>query len=228
MTSGKDIRKKLMELKDEGYRDFNSKLIPNVDKNLVIGVRIPALRKLEKELRAEDLGDWLSDLPHKYLEENTLHGIVISNMKSQEDCLFRLEEFLPYIDNWATCDIINPKVLAKDKDGFLSCIKSWISSEHIYTSRFGMEMLMSYFLDDEFKEEYLELPASVKSEEYYLNMMIAWFFATALAKQWEASVAYLEEQRLSKWTHNKTIQKAIESYRISPDQKEYLRGLKIK
>ena len=228
MTSGKDIRKKLMELKDEGYRDFNSKLIPNVDKNLVIGVRIPALRKLEKELRTEDLGDWLSDLPHKYLEENTLHGIVISNMKSQEDCLFRLEEFLPYIDNWATCDIINPKVFAKDKAKFLACIRSWIRSEHLYTSRFGMEMLMSYFLDDEFKEEYLELPASVKSEEYYLNMMIAWFFATALAKQWESAITYLEDNRLSKWTHNKTIQKAIESYRISPEQKEYLRGLKIK
>lgn len=228
MTSGKDIRKKLMELKDEGYRDFNSKLIPNVDKNLVIGVRIPALRKLEKELRTEDLGDWLSDLPHKYLEENTLHGIVISNMKSQEDCLFRLEEFLPYIDNWATCDIINPKVFAKDKAKFLACIRSWIRSEHLYTSRFGMEMLMSYFLDDEFKEEYLELPASVKSEEYYLNMMIAWFFATALAKQWDSAIVYLENNRLSKWTHNKTIQKAIESYRISPEQKEYLRGLKLK
>ena len=228
MTSGKDIRKKLMELKDESYRDFNSKLIPNVDKNLVIGVRIPALRKLEKELRTEDLGDWLSDLPHKYLEENTLHGIAISNMKSQEDCLFRLEEFLPYIDNWATCDIINPKILAKDKAKFLICIRSWIRSKHIYTSRFGMEMLMSYFLDDEFKEEYLELPAGVKSEEYYLNMMIAWFFATALAKQWESAIVYLENNRLSKWTHNKTIQKAIESYRISPEQKEYLRGLKIK
>lgn len=228
MTTAEDIRNRLMDLKDEEYKAFNSKLIPNVDESLVIGVRIPALRKLEKELRAEDLGDWLSDLPHKYLEENTLHGIVISNMKSQEDCLFSLEEFLPYIDNWATCDIINPKVLAKDKAKFLACIRSWISSEHIYTSRFGMEMLMSYFLDDEFKEEYLELPASVKSEEYYLNMMIAWFFATALAKQWESAIVYLENNRLSKWTHNKTIQKAIESYRISPEQKEYLRGLKIK
>ena len=228
MTTAEDIRNRLMDLKDDKYKEFNSKLIPNIDESLVIGVRVPLLRKLEKELRTEDLGDWLSDLPHKYLEENTLHGIVISNMKSQEDCLLRLEEFLPYIDNWATCDIINPKILAKDKDGFLSCIKSWISSEHIYTSRFGMEMLMSYFLDDEFKTEYLELPAEVKSEEYYLNMMIAWFFATALAKQWEASVVYLEEQRLSKWTHNKTIQKAIESYRISPERKEYLRGLKIK
>ncbi|MBF1155534.1 MAG: DNA alkylation repair protein [[Eubacterium] sulci] len=228
MTTAEDIRNRLMDLKDEEYKAFNSKLIPNVDESLVIGVRVPALRKLEKELRTEDLGDWLSDLPHKYLEENTLHGIVISNMKSQEDCLFILEEFLPYIDNWATCDIINPKVLAKDKDGFLSCIKSWIRLEHLYTSRFGMEMLMSYFLDDEFKEEYLELPASVKSEEYYLNMMIAWFFATALAKQWDSAIVYLENNRLSKWTHNKTIQKAIESYRISPEQKEYLRGLKIK
>ena len=149
-------------------------------------------------------------------------------MKSQEDCLFRLEEFLPYIDNWASCDIMNPKVLAKDKERFLACIKSWIKSKHLYTSRFGMEMLMSYFLDDEFKVEYLELPATVKSEEYYLNMMIAWFFATALAKQWESAITYLEDNRLSKWTHNKTIQKAIESYRISPEQKEYLRGLKIK
>ena len=227
MTTAEDIRNRLMDLKDDKYKEFNSKLIPNVDASLVIGVRVPALRKLEKELRTENLGDWLSDLPHKYLEENTLHGIVISNMKSQ-DCLFRLEEFLPYIDNWATCDIINPKILAKDKTQFLTCITSWIRSEHLYTSRFGMEMLMSYFLDDEFKEEYLELPAGVKSEEYYLNMMIAWFFATALAKQWESAIVYLENNRLSKWTHNKTIQKAIESYRISPEQKEYLRGLKIK
>lgn len=155
MTTAEDIRNRLMDLKDEEYKAFNSKLIPNVDESLVIGVRVPELRKLEKELRTEDLGDWLSDLPHKYLEENTLHGIVISNMKSQEDCLFRLEEFLPYIDNWATCDIINPKILAKDKTLFLTCIRSWIRSKHIYTSRFGMEMLMSYFLDDEFKEEYL-------------------------------------------------------------------------
>lgn len=228
MTTAEDIRNRLMDLKDEEYKAFNSKLIPNVDESLVIGVRVPALRKLEKELRTEDLGDWLSDLPHKYLEENTLHGIVISNMKSQEECLLRLEEFLPYIDNWASCDIMNPKVLAKDKERFLACIKSWIKSEHLYTSRFGMEMLMSYFLDDDFKEEYLELPASVKSEEYYLNMMIAWFFATALVKQWESAIVYLENNRLSKWTHNKTIQKAIESYRISPEQKEYLRGLKIK
>lgn len=228
MTTAEDIRNRLMDLKDEEYKAFNSKLIPNVDESLVIGVRVPALRKLEKELRTEDLGNWLSDLPHKYLEENTLHGIVISNMKSQEECLLRLEEFLPYIDNWASCDIMNPKVLAKDKERFLACIKSWIKSEHLYTSRFGMEMLMSYFLDDDFKEEYLELPASVKSEEYYLNMMIAWFFATALAKQWESAITYLEDNRLSKWTHNKTIQKAIESYRISPEQKEYLRGLKTK
>lgn len=228
MTTAEDIRNRLMDLKDEEYKAFNSKLIPNVDESLVIGVRVPALRKLEKELRTEELGDWLSDLPHKYLEENTLHGIVISNMKSQEECLLRLEEFLPYIDNWASCDIMNPKVLAKDKERFLACIKSWIKSEHLYTSRFGMEMLMSYFLDDDFKVEYLELPASVKSEEYYLNMMIAWFFATALAKQWDSAIVYLENNRLSKWTHNKTIQKAIESYRISPEQKEYLRGLKIK
>ena len=169
MTTAEDIRNRLMDLKDEEYKAFNSKLIPNVDESLVIGVRVPALRKLEKELRTEDLGDWLSDLPHKYLEENTLHGIVISNMKSQEDCLFRLEEFLPYIDNWATCDIINPKILAKDKDGFLSCIKSWISSEHIYTSRFGMEMLMSYFLDDEFKGNILSFLLGLKAKNTILT-----------------------------------------------------------
>ena len=149
-------------------------------------------------------------------------------MKSQEECLSGLDEFLPYVDNWATCDIINPKVLAKDKAKFLTCIKSWIKSDYLYTSRFGIEMLMSYYLDEEFRSEYLELVAVVKSEEYYLNMMIAWFFATALAKQWESAIGYIEEKRLSKWTHNKTIQKAIESYRISPEQKEYLRGLKIK
>ena len=224
-----DVQKRLLELQDPGYRDFHSKLIPNISKETIIGIRTPVLRKFVKEYKKElEAAEFLKALPHQYYDENVLHGFLISELKDYETCVQALEEFLPYVDNWAVCDGISPKVFAKHHAELLPKIREWAASDHVYTSRFGIEMLMTHFLDADFRSEYLEIPASVHSEEYYLNMMIAWFFATALAKQWEASVVYLEEQRLSTWVHNKTIQKARESYRITPEQKEYLKNLKRK
>ena len=223
------IRRQLFELQDLKYRDFNASLIPNVDKETVIGVRTPQLRKLAKELSKEpDIGIFLRTLPHKYYEENNLHGLIIESMKDYEKCIAEMELFLPYIDNWATCDIISPKVFKKHLPELLDEIKVWMSSDHTYTIRFGIEMLMSFYLDEQFKPEYPEMVACVKSEEYYVNMMIAWYFATALAKHYEKALSYLEEQKLDVWTHNKTIQKAVESHRITPEQKAYLKTLKRK
>lgn len=224
-----DVQKRLLELQDPGYRDFHSKLVPNISKETIIGIRTPVLRKFVKEYKKEpEAEEFLKTLPHHYYDENVLHGFLISELKDYETCVQALDEFLPYVDNWAVCDGISPKVFAKYHEELLPKIREWASSDHVYTSRFGIEMLMTHFLDADFRPEYLEIPASVHSEEYYLNMMIAWFFATALAKQWDASIPYLEEQRLSTWVHNKTIQKARESYRITPEQKEYLKNLKRK
>lgn len=224
-----DVQKRLLELQDSGYRDFHSKLVPNISKETIIGIRTPVLRKFVKEYKKEpEAAEFLKTLPHQYYDENVLHGFLISELKDYETCVQALDEFLPYVDNWAVCDGISPKVFAKHHKELLPKIREWAASEHVYTSRFGLEMLMTHFLDGDFRPEYLEIPASVHSEKYYLNMMIAWFFATALAKQWEASIPYLEENRLSTWVHNKTIQKARESYRIAPEQKEYLKNLKRK
>ena len=223
------IRKQLVELQAFKYRDFNSSLIPTVDKETVIGVRTPQLRKLAKELSKDpDIEIFLRTLPHKYFEENNLHGLIIEAMKYYDRCVAEMKLFLPYIDNWATCDIISPKIFKKHLPELLDEIKVWIGSDHTYTVRFGIEMLMSFYLDDEFKPEYPEMVAGVKSEEYYVNMMIAWYFATALAKQYDAVLPIIEEKRLEKWTHNKAIQKSVESYRITPEQKVYLKTLKIK
>ncbi|MDY6038856.1 MAG: DNA alkylation repair protein [Eubacterium sp.] len=222
------IYDELFALKDEKYGDFNAKLIPNIAREDIIGVRMPKIRELAKKLDYDEAAPWFDELPHRYLEENTLQGIYISGMKSRRECLERLEQFLPFVDNWAVCDTMNPKILSKDKSRFIGEIKSWIKSKHIYTARFGIGMLMRYFLDDDFKDEYLDLVSELRSEEYYLNMMIAWYFATALAKQWDAASKYIKEQKLSKWTHNKAVQKAIESRRLTTLQKEYLRKLKIK
>lgn len=224
-----DVQKRLLELQDPGYRDFHSKLVPNISKETIIGIRTPVLRKFVKEYKKEPEAEtFLKTLPHHYYDENVLHGFLLSELKDYETCVQALDEFLPYVDNWAVCDGISPKVFAKHHEELLPKIREWAASGHVYTSRFGLEMLMTHFLDGDFRPEYLEIPASVHSEEYYLNMMIAWFFATALAKQWDASIPYLEEQRLSTWVHNKTIQKARESYRITPEQKEYLKNLKRK
>lgn len=224
-----DIIKKLYELADEKYADFQAKLTPNVDRNLFIGVRVPNVRKLAKEIyKSGQYDDFLKELPHKYYDENMLHGLLISEIKDYEEAISETDKFLPYVDNWAVCDIMSPKVFKKHKAALIEKIIEWSNSNESYTIRFGIEMLMSHYLDDDFKIEYLEIPAAVRSEEYYVNMMIAWFFATALTKQWDATISYIENSKLQKWTHNKTIQKAIESYRISDEQKVYLRTLKIK
>lgn len=225
----KEIREGLFALKDEKYREFHKKLIPTVDENTVIGIRTPALRKYAKEVSGTPGAEvFMQILPHEYYEENNLHGMLIETMKDYDECIAYLDEFLPYVDNWATCDLISPKVFKKHKDELLVKIKEWMASDRTYTIRFGMEMLMTHFLDEDFEPEYLGMVADVRSEEYYVNMMIAWFFATALAKQYEASLPYIENHRMDRWTHNKTIQKAIESYRITDEQKQYLRSLKIK
>lgn len=222
------IRERLFALQDEKYGDFQSKLIPGLPREQVIGIRMPAMKKLAKELvNGEETNDFLKQLPHTYYDENVLHALLIASIKDYDACMEALETFLPYIDNWAVCDCLSPKVFQKHKTELLEKIKLWIPSEHPYICRFGMGMLMRWFLDDDFCKEYLELPAAVRSEEYYVNMMTAWFFATALAKQWDAAIPYLEQNRLNPWTHNKTIQKARESYRITPGQKEYLKTLKL-
>ena len=223
-----EIQKLLFELQDEKYASFQHDLTPTVEEDKFIGVRVPEVRKLAKKLYKTELAeDFINSLPHEYYDENMLHGLLISEIKDYEECIRRTDEFLPYVDNWAVCDIASPKIFKKHKEELIVKIREWSSSDKTYTCRFGMEMLMSHYLDDDFKPEYLEIPAAVHSDEYYVNMMIAWFFATALAKQWDCTIPYIEEKRLDKWVHNKTIQKARESYRITDEQKEYLKGLKI-
>lgn len=223
------IREKLFELRDEEYKSFHAKLIPTVPAETIIGVRTPVLRKYAKEMSKDpQIDGFLTDLPHKYYDENNLHGFIIEQYKDYGECLTAVERFLPCIDNWATCDMMAPKVFGRHTEKLIIPIHKWIASEDTYTIRFAMNMLMRFYLDDKFKPEYLELVSGVKSEEYYVNMMVAWYFATALAKQYDAALPYLEERRLSVWTHNKTIQKACESYRITAEQKAYLRGLKCK
>ena len=223
-----EIQQRLFALQDAGYRDFHAALMPTVDKALVIGVRMPALRALAKELKGTELAaDFMAALPHKYYEENNLHAALIGHIRDFDACMAAVERFLPYVDNWATCDMMNPRALAKDKAALLERIRLWLQSGHTYTVRFGMEMLMNHFLEEDFREEYPALVASVQSEEYYVRMMQAWYFATALAKQYEAAVTYLEQRRLGAWVHNKTIQKARESFRVSQEQKEYLKSLKV-
>lgn len=222
----KKITELLFELGDAKYAAFQSKLIPTVDKELFIGVRVPVLRKFAKELNDNPIAsEFLSELPHKYYDENMLHGILISEMKDYDKLIKETDRFLPYIDNWAVCDIMSPKVFKKHKAELFEKIREWTNAEHPYTIRFGIEMLMSHYLDEDFKTEYLEIPAMIRSEEYYVNMMIAWFFATALAKQWDVAISYLEQKQLDEWVHRKTIQKAKESYRITDEQKSYLKTL---
>lgn len=229
MKIEKEIRDRLFELQDLEYRDFHSRLMPTVDKELVIGVRTPALRKLAKELaKEEEYMDFLSILPHKYYEENNLHGFLLEGIRDYKVCVERLNQFLPFVDNWATCDMMSPKIFKKHKEELLMEIQRWLASEHTYTIRYGINMLMTHYLDEDFKEEYLQWVAKLHSGEYYVNMMIAWYFATALAKQRDSAISYIEERRLEPWTHNKAIQKAVESRRISPEDKLYLKSLKIK
>ena len=222
------IRQKLISMSDEKHRDFSSKLIPEIDKETVLGVKIPLLRQYAKELlKSGQVHGFMACLPHKYHEENSLHACIIAELKSYDETVAALDKFLPFVDNWATCDIMTPKSFKKNTARLISDIDRWLSSQHTYTIRFAIGMLMAFFLDDEFKEEYLQRVGEIKSSEYYVNMMRAWFFATALAKQYDSSVKYIETSRLDTWTHNKTIQKAVESYRVPPDRKEYLKRFKI-
>lgn len=223
------IQQSLFGMQDKEYRDFHASLIPTVDKEKIIGVRTPELRKFAGKMAKEaEIGTFLSDVPHRYYEEDNLHAFIVEQIKDYGECLSEVEKLLPYIDNWATCDMFSPKVFRTHTKELLTSIERWIASGETYTVRFGLGMLMRFYLDDAFEMRYLELAASVRSEEYYVNMMIAWYFATALAKQYDAAVTYLENQGLDAWTHNKAIQKACESCRITKEQKEYLRTLKRK
>lgn len=223
------IRDELFKMQDKEYRDFQAKLIPGKTVDVMIGVRTPDLRKYAKELvKKKEYESFLKNLPHDYFDEDQLHAFIISELKDYDECIEYVKAFLPYVDNWATCDQMSPKVFKKNKEKLLEEIKVWIKSDKTYTIRFGIGMLMQYFLDEDFKKEYLKWVSEIKSEEYYVNMMIAWYFATALAKQYESTISYIEKQKLDKWTHNKTIQKSVESYRITDDQKKYLRSLKVK
>lgn len=222
-----EIINELVKIKDQKYAEFQSKLIPSISKERIIGVRIPDLRQMGKKYaKEEESKDFLKQLPHFYLEENILHAQIISETKDLKTCFEEIDRFLPYVDNWAVCDTMSPRVFKKDKVELMKRIQKWTKSKKTYTCRFGIGMLMKYFLDEDFKKEYLEIPASIHSEEYYINMMIAWFFATALSKHYDESVTYLINNKLDRWVHNKTIQKACESYRITPEQKDYLKTLK--
>lgn len=223
------IRARLMEMQDLSYRDFSAKLVPGVDPGRVIGVRTPQLRAYARELSGtQDAAAFLALLPHETYEENNLHGFLIERIRDYGACIAALDAFLPYVDNWATCDMMSPKLLKRHLPELLSEIRRWMASEHTYTVRFGIGMLMQHYLDGAFDPAYPEMVAALRSQEYYVNMMIAWYFATALAKQWDAILPFIENRRLDPWTHNRAIQKALESRRITADQKAFLRGLKIR
>ena len=222
-----DIQKKLFALQDTAYRDFTLPLLPDLAPERMIGVRMPAMRALAKELyRAGTYEDFLASLPHAYHEENCLHAFLIGEIRDFDRCIKETERFLPFIDNWAVCDTLKPKCFRKNRAALLARIQVWLASMETYTLRFGVEMLMSHFLDEDFRPEYLDWVAAVQSEEYYVRMMVAWYFATALAKQYEAALPVLEQGRLQRWTHNKTIQKAVESFRVSDEHKQYLKTLR--
>lgn len=234
-----ELVKRLLAEQDLKYRDFHASLLPNIDKKTIIGVRVPTMRKIAKEFAAVDVAKFLDKLPHKYFEENQVHLFVVERIKDFDECLRRIEQFLPYIDNWAVCDGKAPKALLKDEKRFVSCIEKWLKSKHPYTVRFGVNMLMTFFLDERFDQRFLKWVAAIDeslfnddgraecpTDRYYVQMVIAWYMATALAKQWDATYPYIKGRKLSPWIHAKSIQKACESYRITQEQKETLRGLK--
>ena len=223
-----EIREKLLSLADEKYRDFHSALMPETEKEKIIGVRAPVIKKLAKEYFSRpDINEFLSDLPHRYYEENNLHSFIICLIKDYDKCLSEFTKFIPFIDNWATCDSSKPKVFLKNSDKIYPEIKKWLSSEDIYAVRVGIVTLMDkVFLEDNFRKEHTDLISSLETDEYYIHMAVAWYFATALAKQYDTVIPYIENKILDRKTHNKTIQKSIESYRISDEKKAYLRTLK--
>ena len=223
-----EILQRLFALQDLEYKRFQSKLLPTLAPDTVIGVRTPALRLLSKEYAAHTAScAYLQSLPHRYYEENNLHALILCRQRDYACAMDEVEAFLPFVDNWATCDMLRPPVFKRHRAELLTHVPRWLASSHVYTVRFGVGILLSYFLDEAFAPEQLALVAALRSEEYYINMAIAWYFATALAKQYDAAIPYLCERRLALWTHNKTIQKAVESYRITPEQKAYLRTLRI-
>lgn len=224
-----EIREELLRRQDGKYRELQKKLIPTADPEAVIGVRTPELRQYAKQLiRSDDVTVFLRDLPHRYFDEDQLHAFIVSEIRDFGRCMDEVDCFLPYVNNWATCDQMSPKVFRKHRSELLTAVRKWLASDQTYTVRFGIGMLMEHFLDSDFDPAYPEAVAGIRSEEYYVKMMIAWYFATALAKQYEQVVPFIEEKRLDEWTHNKTIQKAVESFRILPEQKEYLKSLKIR
>ena len=226
--NAKEIEAELFAMRDEKYATFQARIIPTVAEEKILGVRTPQLRNFAKKLiKDEGCGTFLKKLPHKYFEEDQLHAFVISLQKDFDLCLEQVEAFLPHINNWATCDQLSPKAFKKEKEKLLPCIKKWIKSEKTYTVRFGIGMLMQHFLDENFCDHYASMVAKVRSDEYYVNMMRAWYFATALAKQYDLVLPYVQQKKLDAWTHNKAIQKSIESYRITAEQKSYLRTLKV-
>ena len=223
------IKKELLSMQDKEYKAFHSKLMPTINPDTIIGIRVPVLRSFAKRLSKEaDINNFLNELPHQYYEENNLHAFLIEQIKDFETCISEVNKFLPYIDNWATCDSLRPKCFGKNREKLICYVYNWLKSNKTYTVRYAIEMLMLYFLDEDYKIDYSDTISAIKSDEYYINMMIAWYFATALAKQWEKIIPYIENYRLDEWIHNKTIQKAIESYRITAEQKEYLKNFKIK
>ena len=225
------IQTRLFSFEDKGYKDFNKKLIPNIDGNTMIGIRTPVLRKFAKEFfkaEPEQVSDFIKDVPHKYFEENNLHGFFIENIKDFDEAVKETEKFLPYIDNWATCDSFSPKIFKKHHEEIYKKILVWIKSKHTYTVRYAIGLLLSNYLDEYFEPGMLELVSKIRSDEYYVNMMIAWYFSFALIKQYKTAIPYIENKKLDTFTHNKAIQKAIESYRIPNEVKELLRGMKVK
>ncbi len=224
-----NIEATLLSMSDLQYKEFQSKLIPNIPSDKIIGVRMPKLKSLAKNIQhTKEVDEFLISLPHKYYDENNLHAFLIAQTKNFDECIEKIDSFLPFVDNWATCDSLRPKCFRNNTDKLLVHIYRWINSKHTYTVRFGIEILMLFYLDDEFNEKYLKTVASITSNEYYINMMIAWYFATALSKQYETSLPYIENNILPEWIHNKTIQKAVESYKINTEQKIYLKTLRRK
>ena len=221
------VRGSLLSMKDDEYKNFHSKLMPTVNPDKIIGIRVPVLRKFSAEIWKNGIGElFIKNLPHKYYEEDNVHAFCIEKITDIDTAIAETESFLPYIDNWATCDMFTPKVFARHPDIIYEKCLEWIKSDHVYTVRYGIGMLMRYFLDENFSEDVLKIVSEIRSEEYYVNMMIAWFFATAITKQYESAIRYIEENRLADWVHNKTIQKAIESKVVFVETKEYLRTLK--
>ena len=222
-----NIRERLLELKNEEYRQFTARLVPNIPAETIIGLKTPEMRAIAKNIFMDtDRDIFLNALPHEYYEENLIHFFVISMIKDFEECIQRVEAFLPYVDCWAVSDQATPKAFRKNHEKLLPYIRKWISSEHVYTARFGIRMLMNEFLGEDFREEYLELVATKKGDDYYLKMMVAWYFATALAKRYDETLPYIENHVLDEWTHRKAIQKAVESYRVTDEHKEYLKSLR--